>query len=98
MVEEHTVSRCEDRVPIYTFAEDAALDKGFLLLASGQEVYVNPYSIVGDLGASNRVFVIERMLGKLGLELKSFDPSMSLLHRKQTQVPIGHVLSAVEGR
>lgn len=36
---------------------------------------MNPYSIVGDLGATNRVFVIERMLAKLGLELKSLDPS-----------------------
>lgn len=57
---------------MYTFAEDAALDAGFLLLMAGKEAYVNPFSVIGDIGKSYRTYYIGRLLQKLNLSLKQY--------------------------
>jgi ClpP class serine protease len=59
-------------MPIYTFAEDYALDAGFLLLMAGKEVYANPFTLVGDVGKSYKTYYIGRLLQKFNLELKQY--------------------------
>ena len=59
-------------MPVYTFAEDYALDAGFLLLMAGKECYANPFSLVGDVGKSYKTYYIGRLLQKLGVFLKQY--------------------------
>lgn len=60
------------RLPVYTFAEDAAMDAGFLLLMAGKEAYANPFSMIGDVGKSYKTYYIGRLLQKLNLTLKQY--------------------------
>lgn len=46
-------------MPVYTFAEDFAIDTGYLLLCCGNEVRANPFSIVGDIGRSVKLFAVQ---------------------------------------
>lgn len=62
-------------MPIYTFAEDFAIDTGYLLLSCGNEVSANPFSIVGDIGRSVKLFAIQQLLGKLGFKYEVFSSS-----------------------
>lgn len=59
-------------MPVYTFAEDYALDAGFLLLMSGKEIYANPFTLVGDVGKSYKTYYIGRLLQKFNIELKQY--------------------------
>lgn len=59
-------------IPVYTFAEDIATDVGFLTLLGGKEITANPFSVVGDIGAMRKLFILEKLLQKLNLSYKHF--------------------------
>ena len=66
-------------LPIYTFAEDVALDAGFFMLMSGKEIYANPFSLIGDAGKSYKTFYIGRLLEKFNLAFRQYPNSLLLL-------------------
>lgn len=57
---------------MYTFAQDSALDVGFMPLLAGSEVTANPFSLLGDLGRDYRMIVAERLLAKLKVITKKY--------------------------
>lgn len=65
----------EKLLPVYTFAEDYALDSGCLLLMAGKEAYANPFSIIGDVGKSYKTYYIGRLLESIGVGIKRFGDS-----------------------
>lgn len=40
------------KCPLFTFAENLAIGSGYLLLSSGDRVFVNPHSLVGGISSS----------------------------------------------
>ncbi|OMJ92927.1 hypothetical protein SteCoe_4271 [Stentor coeruleus] len=42
----------EFKCPLFTFAENFAIGSGYLLLSSGDRVFVNPHSLVGGISSS----------------------------------------------
>ena len=54
--------------PIYTFAEEMAVDTGYMLLSIGHEVNVHPFSVVGDIGRTLKLRSAKKLLSKLGIE------------------------------
>lgn len=60
------------RVPVHTFAEDAALDVGFMLLLAGKEITANPFALLGDVGMSRKLISVQGLLEKLNLKYKQY--------------------------
>jgi len=52
------------KAPLYTFAEDCALETGFYLLSSGHKIFANPYSLLGDVASIERQFKIDKLVRK----------------------------------
>lgn len=52
------------KAPLYTFAEDCALETGFYLLSAGHKIYANPYSLLGDVASVDRQFKIDKLVRK----------------------------------
>lgn len=65
-------------MPVYTFAEDYALDSGCLLLMAGKEIYANPFSLIGDIGKSYKTYYIGRLLERFGLSVEQFGSKIKL--------------------
>lgn len=58
----------ENDVPVLSFAEDTAASGGYWLALAGDEIFVDPNSIVGNIGAMYGTFGMEETIKKLGLE------------------------------
>lgn len=67
-------------MPIYTFAEDFAIDTGYLLLCCGNEVRANPFSIVGDIGRSVKLVAVQQLLKKLGVQHYAYSSNSKYSH------------------
>jgi len=52
------------KAPLYTFAEDTALESGFYLLSAGHKIFANPYSLLGDVASIEREIKIEKLVRK----------------------------------
>jgi len=50
------------KAPLYTFAEDTALESGFYLLSAGHKIYANPYSLLGDVASIEKEVKIEKLV------------------------------------
>ncbi|EDO44359.1 predicted protein [Nematostella vectensis] len=60
----------DKKIPVLSFVEDHALSGGYWLSLAGDEIFVDPNSAVGSIGAvSSNVGVVEAMK-KLGLEYR----------------------------
>lgn len=59
-------------VPVYTFTEDAALDSGYLFALAGKTITANPFSVIGDIGRSRKVKVIQGLLDKFAIKFKQY--------------------------
>ena len=64
----------EKTAPIYTFAEEMAVDTGYMLLSIGHEVNVHPFSVVGDIGRTLKIRSARKLLSKLGIEPVRISP------------------------
>ena len=56
----------EKNVPVITFAEDIAVSGGYWLSLSGDEIYVNPSTMVGSIGVHIATFGLQDAIAKLG--------------------------------
>ena len=56
----------ENDVPVLSFAEDMAASGGYWLALAGDEIFVDPNSIVGNIGALSGTFGMEETIKKLG--------------------------------
>lgn len=59
------LSRAND-VPVLSFAEDVAASGGYWLALAGDEIFVDPNSILGSIGALYGTFGMEETIKKLG--------------------------------
>ena len=56
----------ENDVPVLSFAEDMAASGGYWLALAGDEIFVDPNSVVGNIGALYGTFGMEETIKKLG--------------------------------
>ena len=56
----------ENDVPVLSFAEDMAASGGYWLALAGDEIFVDPNSIVGRIGVLYGTFGMEETIKKLG--------------------------------
>ena len=56
----------ENDVPVLSFAEDMAASGGYWLALAGDEIFVDPNSTVGNIGALYGTFGLEETIKKLG--------------------------------
>jgi signal peptide peptidase SppA len=59
------------KIPLYTFGEEQACSAGYLVLSSGDKVYVENSSVVGSIGAIYQMWYLNKLLTKVGLEYRS---------------------------
>ena len=56
----------KNKVPVISFAEDHALSGGYWLALAGDEIYADPNSMVGSIGALYAGMGMEELMKKLG--------------------------------
>lgn len=57
----------ENKIPVITFAEDAALSGGYWLALAGDEIYIDQNSFIGSIGALSGNFGLVEAAKKLGM-------------------------------
>ena len=57
----------EANTPVLTFVEDVAASGGYWLACAGDEIYVNPASVIGSIGVVSAGFGFEGAIEKLGV-------------------------------
>ena len=60
------LSRRHD-IPVLSFVEDVAASGGYWLACAGDEIHVNPASVVGSIGVVSAGFGLDGAIGKLGV-------------------------------
>ena len=55
-----------NNVPVLSFAEDTAASGGYWLALAGDEIFVDPNSVIGSIGALFGTFGMEETIKKLG--------------------------------
>jgi len=58
----------EKKKKVYVFTEDVAASGGYMIAVAGDEIYVDPSSIVGSIGVISAGFGFERLIEKVGVE------------------------------
>ena len=58
----------EKRVPVHVFIEDAAASGGYWLACAGDDIWVDPSSIVGSIGVISSGFGFPEFLARHGIE------------------------------
>jgi signal peptide peptidase SppA len=62
----------EKQVPVFAFAEDVAASGGYWLLCAGDEIFVDPCSIVGSIGVISASFGFPDVLKRVGIERRVY--------------------------
>ena len=57
----------ENKVPVFTFAQDVAASGGYLISLAGKEIYAHRTSIVGSIGVISSGFGLDNAIKKLGI-------------------------------
>ena len=65
-------------LPVISFVEDVAASGGYWLSLAGDEIYADPNSAVGSIGALSVTFGVQEVLKKLGKNLR---PSSHFIRR-----------------
>ena len=73
----------ENDVPVLSFAEDTAASGGYWLALAGDEIFVDPNSIVGNIGAMYGTFGMEETIKKLG---RFINPELSVHFCKENRI------------
>ena len=60
------LSRQKD-IPVLSFVEDVAASGGYWLACAGDEIHVNPASVVGSIGVVSAGFGLDEAIGTLGV-------------------------------
>ena len=58
----------EKKLPVYAYVEDVAASGGYMLACAGDEIIVDPASIVGSIGVISASFGFDKAIERLGVE------------------------------
>ena len=64
--------KSEHKLPVYAVIADAGASGAYFIAASADEIYADPASIVGSIGVISQNFGYRELLGKLGLDARTF--------------------------
>ena len=71
------------KIPILTFAEDVAASGGYYIMCAGEKLYASsPLSLIGSIGARSTFIGIKGLLGKYGIERRSWASSEYDIHKR----------------
>ena len=62
----------EKKLPVYAFVEDVGASGGYMLACAGDEIFCDPYSIVGSIGVVGGTFGFVDLMHKLGIERRVY--------------------------
>lgn len=62
----------EKEIPVHAFVEDVAASGGYWLACAGDDIWVDPSSIIGSIGVVSAGFGFVEALGKLGVERRVY--------------------------
>jgi signal peptide peptidase SppA len=62
----------ERKIPVIVFIEDVGASGGYMLACAGDEIYCDPYSIVGSIGVLSGSFGFPKLMAKLGIERRLY--------------------------
>ncbi len=62
----------EKKIPVIAFIEDAGASGGYMVACAGDEIYCDPFSIVGSIGVVGATFGLDKAIAKLGIERRVY--------------------------
>ena len=62
----------ENKIPVFTFAQDVAASGGYFILCAGDEMFAHSASIVGSIGVISAGFGFEELIKKIGVERRIY--------------------------
>ncbi|HWV52218.1 S49 family peptidase [Pseudorhodoplanes sp.] len=62
----------EKKIPVIVFIEDAGASGGYMIACAGDEIYCDPFSIVGSIGVIGATFGLDKAIAKLGIERRVY--------------------------
>ena len=62
----------QKNIPVLSFVEDVAASGGYWLACAGDEIHVNPASVVGSIGVVSAGFGFDEAIGRLGVSRRVY--------------------------
>jgi signal peptide peptidase SppA len=62
----------EQKRPVIAFVEDAGASGGYMIACAGDEIIVDPHSIVGSIGVVGGSFGFDKLIAKIGVERRLY--------------------------
>lgn len=62
----------EKKLPVIVFIEDVGASGGYMIACAGDEIYCDPFSIVGSIGVVGATFGLDKAIEKLGIERRVY--------------------------
>lgn len=62
----------EKSLPVFAFVEDVAASGGYMIACAADEIYADPFSVVGSIGVRMDGFGLHNVLEKLGVERRLY--------------------------
>jgi serine protease SohB len=62
----------EKKLPVFAFIEDVGASGGYMLACAGDEIFCDPFSIVGSIGVVGGSFGFVNLMEKLGIERRLY--------------------------
>jgi signal peptide peptidase SppA len=62
----------EKKLPVLAFVEDVAASGGYMIACAGDEIYCDPFSILGSIGVVGGSFGFQELIRKIGVERRLY--------------------------
>jgi serine protease SohB len=62
----------EKKLPVFAFVEDVGASGGYMLSCAADEIFADPFSIVGSIGVVSGGFGFEKLIDKVGVERRLY--------------------------
>lgn len=62
----------EKKIPVIVFVEDVGASGGYMIACAGDEIYCDPFSIIGSIGVVGATFGLDKAIEKLGIERRIY--------------------------
>jgi signal peptide peptidase SppA len=62
----------ENKVKVFTFAEDVAASGGYMLMLAGDEVFAHEFSVIGSIGVVSGNFGFDKLIEKIGVDRRVY--------------------------
>ena len=62
----------EKKLPVLVFIEDVGASGGYMIACAGDEIYCDPFSIVGSIGVVGATFGLDKAIAKLGIDRRVY--------------------------